>query len=123
MTGYLFAMAILKQHGVRSSAHFFSAQTLTGSHDSTVYSVLSGHADIGAAKGRIVDRMIKEDSFIEKNIEIIAVSEELPDNTLFLRKDLPINLKLKIQQTLLDMHKDPEGASVLANFKAKRFDL
>lgn len=120
-TGYMFAISYLKDNGVRNINSFFSEITFTGAHDSTVYTVISGQADFGAAKGRIVDALAKKDPLIKNELKILARSAELPDNTLYLKKKLPIQVKLRIQQALLDMDKDPEGKKVLAHYGSLRF--
>ena len=73
------------------------------------------------AKGRIVEEILKRDQIIKDELRIISISPELPDNTLYIRKDLPLKLKLDIQQVLLDMNKDPEGRNVLKNYSSSRF--
>ncbi len=120
-TGYMYALSYLKENGIGDISRFFSDITFTGSHDSTVYTVLSGHADFGVAKGRIFDALGEKDPLIKSNLKILARSVELPDNTLFVRKSLPLKIKLKIQQILLDMNKDPEGIKILKHFGSLGF--
>ncbi|NIW45628.1 MAG: phosphate/phosphite/phosphonate ABC transporter substrate-binding protein, partial [candidate division Zixibacteria bacterium] len=53
-TGYLYALAYFKQNGVNNIESFLSEYYFTGSHDTTVYTVLAGRADIGSVKQRIL---------------------------------------------------------------------
>lgn len=120
-TGYLYMLSYMKNNGINNPLSYLSNHTLTGSHVSTVYTVHSRQADVGCAKGRIVDKVLEEDKLLKEEIRILAKSPELPDNTLYIRKALPIQLKLKIQQTLLDMDKDPEGRKILEHYGSSRF--
>jgi len=120
-TGYMYMLYYLKNNGVGKPGTFFSEQTFTGSHESAVYTVHSRQADVGIAKGRVVDRILERDKLIKDEFKILSVSQELPDNTLYLRKSLPIQLKLKIQQVLFEMGSDPEGKKILEYFGASGF--
>lgn len=121
-TGYLYLLYHMREKGIRSHPDaFFSQTTLTGSHDSSVYSVLSGQAEVGAAKDRIMAKLAVMDPLVQSELRIIATSEELPDNTLYLRRALPINIKLGIQQILMQMKDDPEGRTILKNYGSSDF--
>lgn len=121
-TGYLFAVAHLREHGIKNIDRFFSEYYFTGSHDTAVYSVLAGRADVGAVKGRILDKIIQKDPLIREQIVILAKSEELPDNTLCIRKDLPPALAGELKKVLLEMHNDPEGRAVLKEMEILKFE-
>ncbi|MFC1549314.1 phosphate/phosphite/phosphonate ABC transporter substrate-binding protein [Nitrospirota bacterium] len=120
-TGYLYMLSRMMDKGISNPLDYLSGQTLTGSHVSAIYTVHSRQADVGCAKGRIVDMTLENDKLLKDEIKIIDKSPELPDNTLYIRKDLPIQLKLKMQQVLLDMEKDPEGRKILEHYGASRF--
>jgi len=120
-TGYLYLIALLGDNGIRDFRGYFDSYTFTGSHESAIYAVLSEQADVGVVKGRILDRLSEKDPLIRDSLVIINKSEELPDNTLYLKATLPIETKLKMQQTLLHMHEDPEGKRALEKFEALKF--
>jgi len=120
-TGYLYMLYYLRTNGIRKPGTFFSEHTFTGSNESAVYTVHSRQADVGVAKGRIVEKILERDKLIKDELRILSVSKELPDNTLFLRKSLPIQLKLRIQQVLLEMDSDPEGKKILEYFGSSKF--
>ena len=121
-TGYLYALAYLKENGVNNIKSFFSDYYFTGSHDTTVYTVFAGRADIGAAKERILQEMRGKDPILKDDIVVLARSEELPDNTLCVRSDLPADFKEKLKKTLLTMHLDPEGKKVLKQMEILKFE-
>jgi len=119
--GYLFPLAYLKEHGIRNTDHFFSSSYFAGSHDAAIHAVLEGHADIGAAKHSIYDRVKADDSRVARDLIIIAESPWVPSNGLCVRKGLDKELQQKLTQALLSLDKDPEGAAVLQQFGALRF--
>lgn len=120
-TGYLFAVALLRENGVRDLDGYFSEYYFTGSHDTAVYAVLDGRADVGTVKSRILEKLIAKDPLIKDEILVIASSIDLPDITLCVRKDIPQELKQSLKDTLLTMHQDPQGVEVLKKLGALRF--
>lgn len=52
---------------------------------------------------------------------ILAKSLEVPSNGLAVRKDLNPNLKVKLKEILLNLHKDKEGKEALKALGAKKF--
>ncbi|MCX7794552.1 MAG: phosphate/phosphite/phosphonate ABC transporter substrate-binding protein [Thermodesulfovibrionales bacterium] len=120
-TGYIFALAYLREHGIENPLDYFKEYYFTGSHDSALLSVLDGRADIGVAKNKIIKERIKKDPLIENEILIIARSSALPDVTLCLSKKLEKGLREKIKYILLTMDRDPEGKKILEKLGALRF--
>jgi phosphonate transport system substrate-binding protein len=120
-TGFVFALALLRERGVNDIDDFFGEYYFTGSNDSAVYAVLDGKAEVGAAKSRILDRLSIKDPLIKDEILIIARSEELPDTTLCLRKDIPEEMKRKLGETLAAMDADPMGREALKALGAMKF--
>jgi phosphonate transport system substrate-binding protein len=121
VTGYLFAVAYLREHGVMNIDQYFREYSFVGSHDSVIHSVLDNRADIGLAKSSIFNKMIEKDPSVGNELVIIARSEELPDTTLCLRKDMSPDIKARIRDILLGMDKDPKGREILRKFEALRF--
>ena len=119
--GYIFPVAYLKEHGVSNYKTFFSEYYFTGSHDAAIFAVLDKKADIGAAKHSIYDRVRLSDPRVDKELVILAESIKVPSNGLCVRKGLDSTLKKKLQNTLLNLDKDPEGRIVLDKFGARKF--
>jgi phosphonate transport system substrate-binding protein len=120
-TGYLYGIAYLRENGIPNPESYFSEYFFAGGHDTTVYTVLSGRADVGTVKGRILEKISLKDPVIKDEIQIIARSGELPDNTLCLRRDMDPELTARIRNALLTMHEDSEGKRVLEVLEAKKF--
>jgi phosphonate transport system substrate-binding protein len=121
-TGYIFALAYLRENGISNIDSFFNEYYFTGSHDSAVHAVLDGRADIGVAKSWIFNSIIEKDPLIKDELLIIAKSGNLPDTTLCIRNDLEPALKQLIKDTLLNIHKDSKGRDVLKQLGALRFE-
>jgi phosphonate transport system substrate-binding protein len=121
VTGYLFALSYLREKGVGDPEAYFRDVSFTGSHGSTIYSVLDGRADIGTAKSKIFEMLVAKDHTIKEELAIIAKSREFPENTLFLRKDFSPTVRAQIKSVLLGMNSDPEGKEVLKKLEAQMF--
>ncbi|GMT46764.1 MAG: phosphonate ABC transporter substrate-binding protein [bacterium] len=121
VTGYLFPISYFRSHGVKNLKDFFSEFYFTGSHDSSVYAVLDGRADIGCVKNTIYNNLISRDPTIKNELRIIAKSPLMPESTLCLRKDLPADIKKMIKEVLLTMDRNDEGRRILAKLQARRF--
>ncbi len=121
VTGYLYAMSFLREHGIADPKTYLRDSFFTGSHGSTIYSVLDGRADIGTAKSKIFLMLVRKDHGIKDELTIIAKSPEFPDTTLFLRKDFPQGRRAQIRDALLGMDKDAEGKEVLKKLEASLF--
>jgi len=122
-TGYLFALDILKRNGISNYKSFFKDELFTGGHDTAVYTVLAGNAQVGIAKARIVEKLMETDPLVKEEIKVLHKSPPLPDNTLFVKSDLPQMLKLKLKNVLLSMHKSAKGQKALNEFEALQFTL
>lgn len=92
-------------------------------HEAAIRAVLNHQADIGGAKDTVVRKYRGENRVFDTIVDIIAETPKfgVPDNTLAVRKGLDAATREKLKKTLLDMHRDPEGAGVLKRFAAVRF--
>jgi len=118
--GYLFPLTWLKAAGA-SPEQVFSEQFFTGSHDGSIHAVLSGTADVGAAKHSVFDRVTAERPEVASDIAILARSPPVPSNGLCVRGGLPADLQRKLKAALLGLEGSVGGAEVLRKFGARRF--
>jgi phosphate/phosphite/phosphonate ABC transporter binding protein len=143
--GYVFPLFYFKANGIPEYWKFFSEYRFAGTHEDAILAVLSGEADVGAAKDLILRMLARENPQIESDIRILAESPPVPSNAFVIRKsiDLPcfdchqrhaggggigadIESELKlgdaIRNHLLAMDSDPEGKAALAAIgNAQRF--
>ncbi|MCK5505608.1 MAG: PhnD/SsuA/transferrin family substrate-binding protein, partial [Thermodesulfovibrionia bacterium] len=61
------------------------------------------------------------DDRIKNELFVLEKSPDVPENGLAVRKDLDVSVKSKLKETLLNMHNDPDGKTVLEKFGAQRF--
>jgi phosphonate transport system substrate-binding protein len=120
-TGFIFAIAYLKEQGIDNPENFFAEYSFTGSHESSIFAVLDGKSDIGAAKSRVLERLIAKDPIVKDELYIIARSPDLPDNTLMIKKDIAPELKRKFKETLLKLDRTTEGLKILESLHIKMF--
>jgi phosphonate transport system substrate-binding protein len=120
--GYLLPLAYFQQHR-KNYRTFLREYYFSGTHEDAIYDVLNKKADIGAAKNTVFDRLARSDKRISEELLVLAQSPEVPENALAVRKGLDSALKSRIQNELMTMESDPEGAKVLKAFGARRFIL
>jgi len=121
MEGYLFPLAYLGRHGITEINKFFSRVSYSGGHASTIFAVLDGRADIGAAKNTVFDKLVHNDPSIHEELTLIAQSPKAPEITLCLKNEIDRNLREKLGAVLLAMDKNFDGKAALKQFKALRF--
>lgn len=119
--GYLLPLKFFHDFGIRDYREVFSSSYFAGTHEAAIRDVLDGTADIGAAKSTVFARLAREDPRIASELVFLAKSPEVPDNALALRGDLDPAIRAAVEKSLLEMHDDPEGHSVLREFGALRF--
>jgi phosphonate transport system substrate-binding protein len=119
--GYLLPLEYFHDHGIPEYKGYLKEAYFTGTHEDAVHDVLSGKADIGAAKNTVFNRLAKEDPRIGKDLVVLARSPDVPENALALRKDLEAPVRSRLKEALLNMHMDPDGKQVLERFGALRF--
>jgi phosphonate transport system substrate-binding protein len=119
--GYLFPLAYLNRHGIKDITTFFTRVSFSGSHDSAIYTVLDGRADIGSAKNTVYNKLVASDPTIHMELEVIAQSPKVPEITLCLREELGPDFREKMTAILLQMDKNPHGQEALKQFHALSF--
>ncbi|GAB4489926.1 MAG: hypothetical protein OHK006_22170 [Thermodesulfovibrionales bacterium] len=122
VTGYLYAMAYLRDHGISSPERYFREISFAGNSSSTVYAVLDNRADVGVAKSKLFNRLVQKDPLIKEELAVIERSPAYPDLTLCLRRDLPKDMAKTLQEAALRMDKDPEGSAILKKNGMLRFN-
>lgn len=119
--GYLFPLAYLRQNGINDYKTYFRKYFFTGSHDAAIDAVLSGEADVGAAKNTIYEFYLQENPQAGKELVILASSPKVPSNGLCVRADLDPDLQVKLKELLLNLVNEPRGLEVLNALHALKF--
>ncbi len=119
--GYLYPLFYFKQQGIKNLEAYFSKIIFAGSHDNSIFAVLSGQADVAFPKDLVYKRIIKENPELAKKLSILAVSDPVPSNTLCVSKDLDPALRNKLNEALLNLDNDAEAQPALESLGASRF--
>lgn len=112
-SGYLLPAKFLMDKGIKPGSTVFAKK-----HDNVITMVYQGQVDAGATfytppeKGVIQDaRRLVKTQFpdVEKEIKIVALTSEIPNDPIVFRKGLPEVMKKTIQEALMKFIKTPEG--------------
>jgi phosphonate transport system substrate-binding protein len=119
--GYLLPLHYFIDQGIPHFHNWFSETYFAGTHEGAIYDVLNKRADIGAAKDTVFYRFAKKDPRLLNELEILATSPPVPENSLAMKGDLDPHTLTALKDCLLKMDKNPNGREVLENFGASRF--
>ncbi len=111
-SGHLYPKTLLRSKGFDPDA-FFSKSVFVGSHNAVVFSILKGEVDGGAAYDDIRGTVVKSFPDIFQKVRVIAYTQDIPNDTVTARKDLPRHIKIKIREGLKKLVKTPEGSRVM----------
>ncbi|MEJ2033128.1 MAG: phosphate/phosphite/phosphonate ABC transporter substrate-binding protein [Deltaproteobacteria bacterium] len=119
--GWLFPLHFFKVSGIADYRSWFCETYFAGTHEDVIRDVLSGMADVGAAKNTIFNRMRENDDRFAEKLEVLAVSPPFPSDPFAIRADLEPPLKAGLKKALLQMDQNKEGRRILEAFGAARF--
>jgi phosphonate transport system substrate-binding protein len=118
-SGGLAPTYMVKKASGMTPEQFFGKFTWAGSHDASIMAVKNGTVDVAAAADATYERMIKAGIINADTLRIVA-RLELPGPPLTYRKDLPSDLKKKIQDAIVNAHN--EGVKVSGFGTIARYD-
>ncbi len=130
VAGYLLPVAYLKSQGVEP-ARTFTAQHFTGSYRGALEEVLSGAADVAGVFCPPASTGLSYSAGVEKvlgsraddKFELIAYTEEAPNDGVPVAMNVPAQLVSTLESTLLGLEASPEGQELLKKvFSADRFE-
>ena len=144
--GYIFPLLYFREHGIKHPDEYLGSVVYTGSHDLVFTKVFNGELDAGAAKDLILAEMAKSIPQITEELQVLAASPWVPNNTFVLSSKLdfpcfrchsfvpsspppaaagaprqPEELRRVLTDLLLKLGEDPEGHRVLDALGADRF--
>lgn len=109
-SGYYFPNLYMSQQGI-DPLMFFSKVVFTHSHDASIDGVIDRRFDAAAVFS--VHLNPKYDKKVPL-LRFLTTTGPIPNDPMVVRKDLPLELKQKIREAMLSMHKDPDGISRMA---------
>ncbi len=101
-SGYLIPRKTLIENGIDPD-NDFSTSYFAGTHNAVQYAIANGKVDAGASGDNVHQRMVEAGEISADVNKIIYESEPIPGSPIVVRGDLPVELKQKIQQALVDM--------------------
>lgn len=110
-SGYIFPKALLLEAGINPDQDF-KESTFLQKHDAVVLNVLLGKYDAGACYDDARNTLSDKEKINE--LTILATTNEIPNEPIVCRPDLPEDLILSIQSALLKLNiNDPKYLPVL----------
>ena len=101
-SGHFMPLYFLKEKGINPSIYFSEVQ-FSGSHDTSVYNVRDGKADLVAANSKVVESMIQDGRISENEIRLIWETPTYADYVWAIRNDLGNDFKQKITNAFLSL--------------------
>ncbi len=116
-SGHLFPKAGLMKAGLDSDKDF-GRVIFSGSHDSNAIAVQNRKVDAAAIADRILDAAIAKGLAKREDITVVWESEPIPESPTVWRKDLPADLKKRVQAAFLEVKDIPwSDQGMLNGFK------
>lgn len=118
--GYLAPRALFNHQGINTKTQI--QEEFTKNLSTSIHKVLLGDVKAGTMCGLNFELMSKR---IETgDLEVIAESDDYPENVIGIRADIDKDLMEKVQKIIVNMDKTPEGQEILhsmSKMKIKRF--
>jgi phosphonate transport system substrate-binding protein len=107
-SGYLFPAAqIMDEFGVENpETEFFSDSFQTGGHDNSAIAVYNGEADVATTFDDVRTSLEEEYPDIMEKTKILAHTEEIPNDTISVTKELSDAFVQEIKDTFLSFNDD-----------------
>ncbi len=117
-SGYLFpASQLMEKFGYKSSAElesdFFSNITAAGGHDNAALAVMNGEADVATTFDDVRDTLEGDYPKIKEELKVIDYTDEIPNDTISVTKELDDELVQKIKDVFLSFNDDDEMIKIM----------
>lgn len=117
-SGYLFpAKQLMKELDFTSmielEEEFFDHMMETGTHEAAAISVLEGDADIATTHSHVLDNLSDEYPDIKEKLRVIGYTDDIPNDTISVVKELDQEMVEKIKQAFLTFNKDDEMIQIM----------
>jgi phosphonate transport system substrate-binding protein len=119
-TGRLVPVYWLAERNARPET-FFAKTIYTYSHDNSILAVARGLVDGAAVDGLVWEYYNRKNPAFTSSTKIIKKSDPYGMPPMVVSRRLPAELKGRIRQVLLNMHREPEGRKILKELMIDRF--
>ena len=110
-SGYLYPSLQLKIAGISYTSDI--VQRYAGSHDGVISGLYNGDAKFGVTYDDARRTLRKTNPDVGEKVIAFAITEEIPNDVVAVRSDLPADMKEKIYTILSDYISTDEGAAVM----------
>lgn len=114
-SGYLFPAAqIMDKFDVKNpQTDFFSNAVPTGGHDTAALAVYNGDADVATTFDDVRTTLEEEYPDIMEKLKVVEYTEEIPNDTISVTKDISDELQTKIKEAFLGFNDDKEMIKIM----------
>ncbi|MEJ5357850.1 MAG: phosphate/phosphite/phosphonate ABC transporter substrate-binding protein [Desulfobacterales bacterium] len=119
-TGHLVPRYWLAARGERPE-NFFRKTIFTYSHDNSILAVARGLVDGAAVDSHLWEHFTRTRPELTSAGRVILRSEPFGSPPIVASRELPENLRQRLQEIVLSMHADPEGGRILQSLGIERF--
>lgn len=117
-SGYLFpASQLMEEFGYSTAeeleSDFFSQSIQTGGHDNSAIAVLDGDADVATTFDDARTVIAEEYPEAMEELVVLGYTEEIPNDTISVTKDLSAELVQQIKDTFLSFNEDEEMIKIM----------
>lgn len=114
-SGYLFPAAqIMDEFGVTDpQTEFFAEAYQTGGHDNSAIEVYEGRADVATTFDDVRETLEEEYPDIMEKTKILGYTEEIPNDTISITKELSDDLVQNIKDAFLSFNEDDEMIQIM----------
>lgn len=100
---------------------YFGQVIESGAHQVSLQMILDGRIDASAIDSTVLEEEFRRDSSIRSRVRIVETMGPSPIPPWVMRKELSPDLRRRLRDLLLGMHRDPEGQVILAQGHLTRF--
>lgn len=117
-SGYLFpASQLMEEFGYNTAAElesdFFGGTLQTGGHDNSAIAVLEGDADVATTFDDVRTTLEEEYPTIMDDLVVLDYTDEIPNDTISVTKELDDELVQKIKDAFLSFNEDEEMIKIM----------
>ncbi len=120
LTGRAYPTTLVTQLGATPET-FFKRTFFTYSHDEAIYAVANGLADGAGVDSLIYDYALSRDPALSGKVKIIHISPSFGIPPVVVNPNLRPQIKIELQNLLLDMSNDPVGRDALTAIGVEKF--
>lgn len=108
--GYTYPGSVLKGLGINPETDVQGQ--FAGGHDKALAALYRGDVDVATVFDDARDRMVGEYPDIKEKLVPFAWTEEIPNDTVSIRNDLPEDFQKRVQQAFINIMKTEEGKKI-----------